>query len=72
MIEESDHDTNIERMKTKMKSKSKARIGQEAKCMDNALVRDPATKQVWPVITVIRDADSRSTESAVYDPSTLL
>ena len=72
MIEESDHDTNIERMKTKMKSKSKARIGQEAKWKDNALVRDTATKQVWPVITVIQDADSRSTESAVYDLSSLL
>ena len=33
---------------------------------------DTATKQVWPVITVIQDADSRSTESAGYDPSSLL
>ena len=40
VIKESDHATNIERMKTKMKSGSKVRIGQEAKCMDNALVRD--------------------------------
>ena len=32
---------------------------------------DMATKQVWLVITVIQDAESSSTESAVYDPSLL-
>ena len=51
MIKESDHAINIERMKTKMKSGSKVRIGQEAKCMDNALVRD--TVIFYPVIITL-------------------
>ena len=43
MIEKSDDDTNIEKTRIKMKSKSKARVGQEAKWKDNALVRDKVT-----------------------------
>ena len=32
---------------------------------------DTATKQLWPVITVIQDAESSGTGSAVHDPSFL-